>query len=102
MSPPEGELPPKGDDAVPEPLPADKVDVQTGEVSTLPPERQSQIIEEIRSVAESRGDDSEVFDLLDIPPTGPIPVATTAEAKADDDALSVDELRDAWPLLDLA
>src|SRR5262245_48434800 len=44
---------------------------------------------DIRAVAESRGDDSEAVDLVEL-----------ARAE-DDDPLSADELRDAWPLLDL-
>jgi magnesium transporter len=91
------------DDAVPEPVP-DRPELATGEVTMLPPERASQVIDEIKAVAESRGDDSQVHELLDIPPTGPIPVAVVgAEGKAadDDDQLGPDELRDAWPLLDL-
>src|SRR4029077_7050440 len=62
------------------------------------------IIEEIRAVAESRGDDSEVVELVDLPKTGEIPAITDTPAgqiAADDEALEVDELRDAWPLLDL-
>src|SRR5512146_2309944 len=93
MSPP--------DDAVPEPVP-DRPDLATGEVTMLPPERASQVIDEIKAVAESRGDDSQVHELIDIPPTGPIPVATEGKDQpADDDQLGSDELRDAWPLLDL-
>jgi len=96
MSSPDEPVP----EAVPEPVP-DRHDHATGEVTMLPPERQSQIIEEIKAVAETRGDDSEVFDLIDIPPTGPIPIAAAVETKEDDDALALDDLRDAWPLLDL-
>jgi magnesium transporter len=77
----------------------------TGEVSMLPPEEASKVMAEIKAVAESRGDDSQVHEMLDIPPTGPIPVAvqgrdSSAHMRAEDQ-LGVDELRDAWPLLDL-
>jgi magnesium transporter len=97
------------DDSVPDPIPepaADRAGGElTGEVSMLPPEEASAVVAEIRAVAESRGEDSEVIELIELPPTGQIPVLTdaaiAAAAAADDEALSVDELRDAWPLLDL-
>ncbi|MDB4952901.1 MAG: Mg2+ transporter MgtE [Myxococcales bacterium] len=93
---------PPPDDSVPEPISGGEL---TGEVSTLPPEEASQVVAEIRAVAESRGDDSEVVELIDIPPTGPIPLpagaAGTAAQAEEDEVLSADELRDAWPLLDL-
>jgi magnesium transporter len=91
MSPP--------DDSIPEPV---AVDLGTGEVTMLPPEEASKVMAEIKAVAESRGDDSEVHELLDIPPTGPIPVAAEGrEPAVADDQLGIDEIRDAWPLLDL-
>ena len=65
------------EDGVPEPVeaPRDGFDGGgTGEISMLPPAEAREVMEEIRAVAESRGDDSQVHDLLDIPPTGPIPV----------------------------
>src|SRR5438128_2040938 len=76
---------------------------QTGEVVLLPPEQAQEVIDEIKAVAESRGEDSEVVELIDLPQTGPLPtLTTTAAAPAqDDDELQIDELRDAWPLLDL-
>jgi magnesium transporter len=92
------------EDGVPEPVeaPRDGFDGGgTGEISMLPPAEAREVMEEIRAVAESRGDDSQVHDLLDIPATGPIPVATEGKETTDDDQLGVDELRDAWPLLDL-
>jgi magnesium transporter len=55
----------------------------------LAPEQAQRVAAEIRAVAEARGDDSAVVDLVEI--------AATVE----DDQLTVDELRDAWPLLDL-
>src|SRR5262249_15781270 len=93
------------DDSVPEPIPDRPADA-TGEVTTLPPEQAAEVIEEIRAVAESRGDDSGVVDLVELRARGMIPViqdttALAAAAAEDDEALSVDELRDAWPLLDL-
>src|SRR2546430_629280 len=100
MCPPDDRTP---EPAAPEPIVERSAEL-TGEVSMLPPEEASQVVADIKAVAESRGDDSEVVELIDIPPTGPIPVATdttAAPAKEEDEALSVDELRDAWPLLDL-
>lgn len=88
------------DDAIPEPA-SDRVDLVTGEVVTLPPEQASRVIDEIKAVAESRGDVSHVHELV-VPPTGPIPIAAQSNEAHDDDQLSIDELRDAWPLLDLA
>ncbi|HEU0032616.1 MAG TPA: magnesium transporter [Kofleriaceae bacterium] len=57
------------------------------------PEEAQRVAAEIRAVAESRGDDSEVFELveLDVP-----------SAAAEPEELTPDELRDAWPLLDPA
>jgi magnesium transporter len=90
------------EDNVPEPIvPASS---ETGEVQLLPPEEAQEVIEEIRAVAESRGEDSEVVELVDLPPSGPNDTTSTAAPATppeDDDALSSDELRDAWPLLDL-
>jgi len=83
------------DDPVPEPI-ADKPADATGEISSLPPNRAVKVTTEIRAIAESRGEDSEVVSLVELAQTAPIPIL-----KDDDDALSADELRDAWPLLDL-
>jgi len=88
------------DDAVPEPHKEGPFSAETGEISMLRPEDARESILEIKALAESRGDDSQVHELVDIP-TGPIPVASEGREAVDDDALSVDELRDAWPLLDL-
>ncbi|HSD87263.1 MAG TPA: CBS domain-containing protein, partial [Kofleriaceae bacterium] len=109
-----------GDDSVPEEIP-DRAAEATGEISMLPPEEAQKIAEEIRAVAESRG--SAEDDLEDsvasehstasardssssirtrktsIPP--PMPSEGPARAEVADDGLSADELRDAWPLLDL-
>jgi magnesium transporter len=89
------------EDNIPEPVvPAN---TETGEVQLIPPEQAQEVIEEIKAVAESRGEDSEVVELAELATTGPHEAAATpaAAAAADDDALSADELRDAWPLLDL-
>jgi len=89
------------DDQVPEPI-HDKVETGPAELP-LPPDEAKEIAQDIREIAESRGEDSEVIEkleLADIPPTGPHPVAAEPVA-AEDDHLSPDELRDAWPLLDL-
>src|SRR5262245_34796940 len=83
------------EDRIPEPIP-DRPSEATGEISSLPPEEASKVAAEIRAVAESRGDDSEVVSLVELAHTAPLPVI-----KEDEDALTSDELRDAWPLLDL-
>jgi magnesium transporter len=87
------------EEAVPEAI-ADKPTELTGEVSTLPPEEASKVAAEIRAVAEQRGGDSDVSEWVDLHKTGQMPSVVPAET-SDDDALSADELRDAWPLLDL-
>src|SRR5512140_1143941 len=67
----------------------------TGEISPLPPEEASKVTAEIRAVAELRSvDDADFIELQ----TSTITAVTRPE---DDDSLSADELRDAWPLLDL-
>ena len=95
------------DDAVPETLvPAS---AETGEITALPPEEARKVAEEIRAIAEQRGEDSEVFDLSELPQietgrhvvdreTGKL---VTIKDVEEDDALTAEELRDAWPLLDL-
>ncbi len=102
MAPPE--VPPDDDTGgIPESLP-DRPTEATGEISMLPPEEAQKIAHDIRAVAESRGEDSEPVELLDMPlPSGPqgVGLTTVGAAAADPDDLSVDELRDAWPLLDL-
>jgi len=85
-----------GEDAVPEAV-VDKPAELTGEIAVLPPEEASKVAAEIRAVAEQRGEDSDTVELVDLQKTGPIPPL----ARLDDDTLSSDELRDAWPLLDL-
>ncbi|HEY5920380.1 MAG TPA: magnesium transporter [Kofleriaceae bacterium] len=107
------------DDGIPEPLAEQAPRELTGEVSMLPPDEAAEVIAEIKAVAELRGEDSEVVELVDLPQTGrarrpsaiSLPPLSTGELPAiqaepapveeDDDQLSIDELRDAWPLLDL-
>jgi magnesium transporter len=110
------------DEGVPEPIAEQPAARElTGEVSMLPPEQAAEVIAEIRAVAELRGEDSEVVELVEMPATGTgrarrpssitlLPPLSTGEmplpppeppAAEDDNELSVDELRDAWPLLDL-
>jgi len=103
-------LPP--DDRIPELVP-DRLDYATGEISLLPPEEASKVAAEIKAIAETRGEDSEVVELVEAQPSGrsrrstllpPMPTtvgATAPETPPPDDELSADELRDAWPLLDL-
>ncbi|HET9625345.1 MAG TPA: magnesium transporter, partial [Kofleriaceae bacterium] len=88
---------------VPEPLPAHAVSEITGEVVMLDPDMARESIAEIKAVAEARGEDSEVVELVELPKTGPHPTITEAAAqlKEEDEVLATDELRDAWPLLDL-
>ncbi|HEU0032347.1 MAG TPA: magnesium transporter [Kofleriaceae bacterium] len=101
MSPPDDRVPAPGsdspeqrDDSVPEAIP-DRPENATGEISMLPPEEAQKVAAEIRAVADRRGDDSEVVELVALPVTQPLPIIQ------DEDALTADELRDAWPLLDL-
>ena len=73
------------------------------------PEDVQRVAAEIRAVAESRGDDSEVFELVELAATGrarrasagPITVAAAPAEPEPPEQLLPDELRDAWPLLDL-
>lgn len=87
------------DDPVPEQMPEEG---GTGEISMLSPDQARESIMEIKALAESRApdDESQPIELVD-KPTGPVPVATEGKEPVDDDALDVEELRDAWPLLDL-
>ena len=92
MSPPRDDTPIPG---VPELIVERPADA-TGEISMLPPEEAQKVAAEIRAIAETRGEDSEVVELIDLPVTQQMPVVTE-----DDEALSTEDLRDAWPLLDL-
>jgi magnesium transporter len=86
------------DDSVPEPIP-DRAAEATGEVSMLAPEDAQKLTAEIRAIAEQRGEESDVFALADLAASaGGLPAA--AEEAAEDE-LSAEDLRDAWPLLDL-
>jgi len=102
------------DEGIPEAV-ADKPADLTGEISLLPPEQAAEVIAEIKAVAEQRGEEGEpeIADLpsahrarrssASLPPlsTGELAIIPEPLPPVDDDELSVDELRDAWPLLDL-
>ncbi len=90
------------EDSTPVPREVSTISEVTGEVTVLPPEEASKVIDEIKAVAESRGEDSDVIELVELRPSGMIPAIDAAAAlAATDDELGIDELRDAWPLLDL-
>ena len=100
---------------IPEPIAASQDG--TGEITMLPPEEAQKVAAEIRAIAEARGDDSQVHELVELQQSGPrsspsrpsrgptrqlAPITDDMlPGKPDDDALSAEELRDAWPLLDL-
>jgi magnesium transporter len=99
---------------VPEVIPDRAATDLSTEVSTLAPEQAAEVIAEIRAVAEARGEDSEVVELVELPTSGrarrpssitlpPMPseLAAPPPTVEEEEGLSVDELRDAWPLLDL-
>jgi magnesium transporter len=86
------------DDSVPEPIP-DRAAEATGEVSTLAPEDAQKLTAEIRAIAEQRGEESDVFALADLAASA-AGLPAPAELEGEDE-LSVEDLRDAWPLLDL-
>lgn len=88
------------DDSVPEPI-LDRPAEATGEVTMLAPDEAMKVTAEIRAIAELRGEESDVFARIELPGTGPIRAPSAAAAQAADDELSVEDLRDAWPLLDL-
>jgi magnesium transporter len=69
----------------------------------LAPEAAQKVAAEIRAVAESRGDDSAVVELIEVAQTGTgrSRRASGAHIPVDDDSLTPEEMRDAWPLLDL-
>jgi magnesium transporter len=91
----------------PEPTGADGWPLVDGsnQIAKLDPAEAREVTSEIRALAESRGDDSAVVDLAELAgesghhrrssKTIPLPVDTVIEA------LTADELRDAWPFLDL-
>jgi magnesium transporter len=99
---------------IPEPISPDREG--TGEITMLPPAEAQKVAAEIRAIAETRGENSEVIELVDLqvsgartipsrPSRGPTrqlePITDEALAAHDDDTLTAEELRDAWPLLDL-
>ena len=102
-------------EGIPEPI-GDRSDA-TGEITMLPPEEAQKVAAEIRAIAEARGDDSQVIELVELQQSGPrtspsrpsrgptrqlAPITDDDLATpAEDEALSAEELRDAWPLLDL-
>src|SRR4051794_17432261 len=92
---------------IPEPIP-DKPTEATGEISMLPPAEALKVAAEIRAIAETRGEDSEVFELVELAsqPSGrmrrtstmrlpPMPDVQPAPAGVapEDEQLSFDELR---------
>jgi magnesium transporter len=85
------------EDSVPEPMPDRPAD-GTGELSMLPPAEALKVTAEIRAIAELRGEESSLYPLADLSQTGLHPAAAAAPS---DDELSAEDLRDAWPLLDL-
>ena len=87
----------EAEEGVPEQI-VDRPADATGEISMLPPEEAQKVAAEIRAVAEARADDSDAVELVDLQKSGAMPAAVVPP---EDDALSADELRDAWPLLDL-
>ena len=100
------------DEGVPEAIP-DRQAEATGEISMLPPEEAQQIAADIKAIAESRGEDSDVVELVEpfepsrrskrttmLPPM-PSVAEQPAPPEPSDEELSSEELRDAWPLLDL-
>src|SRR5262249_47309131 len=93
------------DDSVPEPI-VEKPTDATGELASLAPAEALRVTTEIRAVAESRGESSELVELMERAQSGRFPRAGSLpseaeQAAADDEQLTPDELRDAWPLLDL-
>jgi magnesium transporter len=106
------------DSGVPETIADRSATDLSQELSMLPPEEAAEVIAEIRAVAEARGEDSEVVELVDLAQASgrsrrqssitlpPMPSELAAlehgpPPMPEDDQLEVDELRDAWPLLDL-
>jgi magnesium transporter len=84
------------DDSVPEPIPERPAE-GTGEIAVLAPHEALKVTAEIRAIAELRGEDDELFQ-RELGGAGP---SAAPAAATDDDELSAEDLRDAWPLLDL-
>jgi magnesium transporter len=107
------------DDSIPEAVPHGAASDLSTEVSMLPPEEAAEVIADIRAKAETRGEDSETVELVELPQQSqrsrrsssitlpPMPSELAAlqlgqpPEMPEDEGLEVDELRDAWPLLDL-
>ena len=90
------------DDNVPDPIPdliPDRPADATGEISMLPPEEIIKVTAEIRAIAELRGEEPDAFPFGELGPGGAARPATAQPAGEDE--LSAEDLRDAWPLLDL-
>src|SRR5665647_148547 len=94
------------------PMSSSEQNIPDPEASAMLPEEAHKVAAEIRAVAESRGEDSEVVDLIEAPVSGrarratlvpPMPTIgpPLAVVETADDELSALDLRDAWPLLDL-
>ncbi len=83
----------------------------TGEITTLSPEKAEKVAAEIRAIAETRGDDSEIVELVELAQSGPRTLPHRASRgptrqiqplyQEEEEVLSEEDLRDAWPLLDL-
>ena len=62
---------PENDAGIPEPIiPTSEA---TGEITMLPPEEAQKVAAEIRAIADRRGEDSDVVELVELPPSGPQP-----------------------------
>jgi magnesium transporter len=82
---------------IPEPI---VVAEGTAEHVLLNPAETREMVAEIRAVADSRGDDDDAVAIAEIPVA--IDAAIPASMRGQDpEELDVDDLRDAWPLLDL-
>ena len=55
-------------EGVPEVIPERQGGELSTEISTLPPDEAAEVIAEIRAVAGTRGEDSEVVEMVDLPP----------------------------------
>ena len=66
----------------------------------IAPEEVREVTQEIRAVAVSRGDDSEVADIAELAAEEPARTRPPT-VKGEPEPLTFDELRDAWPFLDL-
>ena len=105
------------DESVPEPV-VERPEHATGEISMMAPEEAQKVVDEIRAIAESRDDDSEAAELAEVvpqpsgrskrqtlsailPPIPSIEIEMPGPLEPEPDELTIEELRDAWPLLDL-